>query len=132
MSTQIAEAKTRLDTAPAPLGVPSGSSSNARSSSSSLEYENRTAAILMHLLEPIQHGTVLTDEQNKARMEASFGKGNEVLVQCGVVDSTYSQPASMPNGKGCTLDFISHSALQLARSCVAATASPSAMQAAVS
>ena len=51
----------------------------------------------------------------------AFNKGKEVLLQCGVVDTTYSQLSSMPNGKGCNLEFTSHVALQHAHSQVLAT-----------
>ena len=75
----------------------------------------------MHLLPPVAHGEVTTDDERKARMEDCFKKGKAMLQQCGIVEQTFSNIASMPNAKGCTLDFVSHAALQLARSKVAQT-----------
>ena len=121
MSTQINETRTRLDAAPTVHEASSSRSSIASTASASPALETRTSAILMNLLEPFVHGTPLTDEERKARMERCFTKGKEVLLQCGVVESTYSQLASMPNGKGCNLEFTSHAALQHARSQVLAT-----------
>ena len=115
MSTQLAEQRTKMEQSPS---VSTGSSS---SNTGNPAYETRTAAILMRLLPPTERGQILTDDDRKARMEACYKAGKEVLLQCGVLESTHTNIASMPNAKGCTLDSTSHAALQLARSRVAAT-----------
>ena len=120
MSTQINETRTRLDAAPTVSEASTSRASIASTVTSSPAFETRTSFILMNLLEPIEHGTPQTEAERKQRMERCYQKGKDVLLQCGVLETTYTHLSAMPNGKGCNLEFVSHAAGQLARSRVLA------------
>ena len=123
MSQQIVDARARIDAAP--VAAPSGSASSgssAPSGASKPAWESRTSFILMNLIEPIPHGESPSDIDRKERMARCLKKGEEVLLQCGVLPASYSTVSSMANARGCDIEFTSHAAGMYARSKVIATA----------
>ena len=119
MATQLNRHATDLkDFADASTRAPSssGSSSSRYTGANDPAYGARTAAVLMHMLPPIPHGTVQSEAERAAKQAECLQRGKDVLLQCNVVQDSYTDLLALRNGKGCTLNFGSHAALQVARS----------------
>ena len=113
MASQINEQKSNIEAAQRSTTATAGRQAVAPGDP---PYESRTRGLLMNLLPPLAHGTIIDDEQRRARTTQAYNKALEILQQLQIPPEYYKNMVSLWNAKGVELDCPSHGHLQIIRS----------------
>ena len=70
----------------------------------------------MHIIPPLPHGTLVDDDQRRARSKQAYDKAIEILQQLQIPPDYYKNMVSLWNAKGVEMDCPSHGHLQIIRS----------------